>query len=116
MPPRTSRSLSRVLLYPNLEVTQLSLKPPFPRSRSEKRSSVRESTRRFAQKPISFTALSTILHGSTKGLPVDYSTEGDHLTEVHLIVNSMDSVPEGAYYFHKPSDTLVPSEGGKVSS
>jgi SagB-type dehydrogenase family enzyme len=73
----------------------------------------RGSTRRFAREPISFTQLSTLLVRSTKGVPADFLTPtGTTLTEIYLLVNSVDGIPSGAYVFHRDRHALeLLSEG-----
>ncbi len=60
----------------------------------------RGSTRRFARVPISFTELATILNYSTRGIPADF-LEGPETTllDLYLIVNDVETLEPGAYYF-----------------
>lgn len=67
----------------------------------------RGSTRRFAREPISFPQLSTILARSTQGVEADFlQSHGTTLTEVYLLVNAVDGLASGAYFFHRDQQTL----------
>lgn len=64
----------------------------------------RGSTRQFAQLPISFQQLSTILEQSSRGIPADFlGGPGTTLLDTYLIVNSVENLPTGAFYF-SPSE------------
>ena len=56
----------------------------------------RGSSRRFSGEPISFTELSTILDRSTRGIPADFPP----MNEIYLIVNGVDGLREGSYFFN----------------
>ncbi len=60
----------------------------------------RGSTRRFAREAIRFAELSTMLHHSTRGIPADF-LEGPEtsLLDLYLIVNAVDGLDPGSYYF-----------------
>ena len=66
----------------------------------------RGSTRRFARKPISFHALSTILHHSSRGVPFDFLQAGESLLETYLIVNAVEDLPAGVYFFDRVGGIL----------
>ena len=60
----------------------------------------RGSTRRFAQVEISFSQLSTVLHSSTQEIPVDaFGWSGQRLSQLYLIVNAVEGLHPGAYYY-----------------
>ena len=61
----------------------------------------RGSTRRFAREPISFVQLSTILDCSTRGVPADFLDPfGIQLNHLYLIVNAVEGLTPGAYFFN----------------
>jgi SagB-type dehydrogenase family enzyme len=67
----------------------------------------RGSTRRFARTAISFAELSTMLDRATRGIPADFlETSDDTLNEIYLIVNAVEGLPAGAYYFSRAQRTL----------
>ena len=67
----------------------------------------RGSTRRFAREPISFNQLSTILERATRGIPADLpSSGGALLNDLYLIVNSVDGLKPGAYYYARERKQL----------
>jgi SagB-type dehydrogenase family enzyme len=60
----------------------------------------RGSTRHFAREPISFVQFSTILDRSTEGVPVDFLNPGGaQLNDLYLIVNSVEGLLSGSYFF-----------------
>ena len=73
----------------------------------------RGSSRHFAQKPITFQQLSTVLERSSQGLPADFLKPfGATLNDIYLIVNAVDGLASGAYVFHRDSLSLeLLSEG-----
>jgi len=74
----------------------------------------RGSTRRFAQKSISFEALSTIIDAATSPLPLDFLSNDDSLTEFYFIANDVDELPPGAYYFDRGTSSLEQLKEGKL--
>jgi len=66
----------------------------------------RGSTRRFAQKSISFEALSTIIHASTGPIPIDFLSNDNSLIEFYLIANAVEGLPSGAYRFERTTQSL----------
>lgn len=67
----------------------------------------RGSTRQFAREPIPFGYLSRILQTSTGGIPADFlGPMGSTLLEIYLIVNAIDGLPAGAYYYDQPGRAL----------
>ena len=60
----------------------------------------RGSTRRFARQSISRAHLNAVLVSSTRGVPADFrGPRGAGLVDVYLIVNAVDGLPLGSYYF-----------------
>jgi len=67
----------------------------------------RGSSRKFARQSISFAQLSTLLDYATRGVPADFlKKSGKFLNELYLIVHSVESLPPGAYYFHREKKQL----------
>ena len=62
----------------------------------------RGSTRRFARKPITFAQLSTMLDRATRGIPADFLQPfGAQLNQLYLIVNDVEELEGGAYFFNR---------------
>ena len=60
----------------------------------------RGSTRRFARSPVAFDQLSVILDRSTRGIQADFlGRYGTSLLDHYIIVNAVDGLPKGAYFF-----------------
>jgi SagB-type dehydrogenase family enzyme len=67
----------------------------------------RGSTRKFAREPISFAQLATMLECSTRGFPADFhNPAGALLNHVYVIVNAVEGLKPGAYYFHRDRGAL----------
>jgi SagB-type dehydrogenase family enzyme len=67
----------------------------------------RGSTRRFAREPITFIQLSTILDRSTRGVPADFLDPfGAQLNDLYLIVNAVDGLASGSYFFDRQRQGL----------
>lgn len=66
----------------------------------------RGSTRRFATKSISFSALSAILYSSSRGVPFDFLGGKESLLGIYLIVNAVEGLPSGAYFFDRERDAI----------
>ena len=78
-----------------------------PASSLEEVISRRGSTRRFARVPITFAELSTLLERATRGVPADFAGDGGGvLGELYLIVNAVDGLPSGAYFFDRERSAL----------
>jgi SagB-type dehydrogenase family enzyme len=95
--------------------------PKFPLSPSIRKTSSladvilrRGSTRRFAQKPISFEALSTIIDASTGPIPLDFLSRNDSLIDFYLIANDVQGLPPGAYYHDRGAKSLRQLKEGKL--
>jgi SagB-type dehydrogenase family enzyme len=62
----------------------------------------RGSTRQFARVPISFDQLSTVLDRSTRGVCADFLRPfGAQLNDLYLIVNAVEALRPGSYYFNR---------------
>lgn len=62
----------------------------------------RGSTRQFTREPISLAQLSTMLDRSTRGFPADFhNPSGAQLNHMYVVVNAVDGLQPGAYYFHR---------------
>jgi SagB-type dehydrogenase family enzyme len=66
----------------------------------------RGSTRQFAREAISFRQLSTVLDRATRSIPADFLSPGEQLNELYLIVNAVEALASGAYYFHRKASRL----------
>ncbi len=74
---------------------------------------LRGSSRKFSRQPISFTQLSNIIHYSTRGVPLDflesksdnYNNENSTI-DIYLIVNDVEGLQAGAYFFDHNNETL----------
>ena len=74
---------------------------------------LRGSSRKFSRQPISFTQLSNILHYSTRGVPLDFldgKSDNDNNTnstiDIYLIVNDVEGLQAGAYFFDHYNESL----------
>jgi len=68
----------------------------------------RGSTRHFAREPIAFAQLSTILDHATRGIAADFLHPfGAQLNDLYLIVNAVDDLPSGSYFFHREQRGLA---------
>jgi SagB-type dehydrogenase family enzyme len=72
----------------------------------------RGSTREFAPVPISAAALGTLLAASLQGVPSDFQGEARWLVECYLIVNAVEGLPSGTYYYHPAEAALEPLARG----
>jgi SagB-type dehydrogenase family enzyme len=67
----------------------------------------RGSTRKFARKSITLAQLSTLLERATRGIPADFLNPfGRQLNDIYLIVNSVEGLVPGAYFFHREQRQL----------
>ena len=67
----------------------------------------RGSTRQFAREPITYAELSNALYYATRGTPGDFmvpKTVG--LNDLYLIVNSVEGIPAGSYWFDREASAL----------
>jgi len=62
----------------------------------------RGSTREFSRESISFQQLSTILYYSTIGVPADFvEPYGSSLINLYLIINAVDGLQSGSYFYNR---------------
>ncbi len=73
----------------------------------------RGSTRRFDHVPISLAQLAAVVGSATGGVPADFlGGPGDSLLDLYLIVNAVDDLPGGAYYFSPSRNGLYQLKEG----
>lgn len=65
----------------------------------------RGSTRKFSLESITVEQLSTILDCATSGIDSDFTNHGT-LTEPHIIVNAVDGLDSGSYYYVREKNSL----------
>lgn len=91
------------LTFPNLPTPEPFYPlPPAAASSAPLGQTIKErgSTRRFAPTSISRSNLASILHASTRGVPADFlNSPGSSLLNLYLIINAVDDIPPGAYYY-----------------
>jgi SagB-type dehydrogenase family enzyme len=66
----------------------------------------RGSTRQFSRLPISFLTLSNILMNSIHGIPMDYKNDSDSFVDLYLVVNSVEGLEKGGYYFNPRNNSI----------
>jgi SagB-type dehydrogenase family enzyme len=67
----------------------------------------RGSTRRFAQVPINLTQFSILLERATRGIPADFlEGRGTRLNDLYLIVNAVEGLANGSYFYHRGQHSL----------
>ena len=67
----------------------------------------RASSRRFKRQPIKLEQLQTMLRSSTQGIDVDFLPgPSEQLNELYLIVNAVEGLEPGAYYYRRSDGTL----------
>ena len=98
-------------------VTSLAPIPPaeLPGNSIEEVIQRRGSTRRFARRPIPFSDLSAILDRATRGVPADFLLERAQLNDIYLIVNRVDGLEPGAYYYRRAARELELLRPGEFS-
>lgn len=74
----------------------------------------RGSTRKFAQKPISSKALVTILEASTGPVPLDFQSEDGTLIDFYMIVNDVEDLEPGSYYYDRRTGSLGQLKPGRL--
>ncbi|MCS7142861.1 MAG: SagB/ThcOx family dehydrogenase [Aigarchaeota archaeon] len=74
----------------------------------------RGSTRRFSRRPIKRGDLETILRCSSSSLNSDFTIKPTlSLLDIYLIVNEVDGLEEGAYFYDRVRDSLVGLKRGR---
>ena len=67
----------------------------------------RGSTRRFAREPIALAHFRAVLQHATRGIPADFlGPEISSLLDIYAIVNSVEGLPSGSYFF-SPKDNAL---------
>jgi SagB-type dehydrogenase family enzyme len=72
----------------------------------------RGSTRKFSQKPITQSQLEKILYLANKNIPFDFIQHDDSLIDIYLIVNAVEGLKSGSYFYDKINNTLNELETG----
>jgi SagB-type dehydrogenase family enzyme len=76
----------------------------------------RASTRRFAHKELPFADLSVIIDRATRGIPADLSrADRNPLNEIYVIVNRVEGLPPGAYFYRRENRSLELLKPGDFS-
>lgn len=65
----------------------------------------RGSTRKFSLESITFEELSTILNKTTSGIDSDFISQ-DMISDIYIIVNAVDGLESGSYYYAKEKNSL----------
>jgi len=74
----------------------------------------RGSAREFSREPISFQQLSTVLYYSTIGVSADFlEPYGCSLINLYLIINAVDGLQPGSYFYHREQNKLELLKGGE---
>ncbi|MGH7775453.1 MAG: SagB/ThcOx family dehydrogenase [Candidatus Binatia bacterium] len=98
-------------LQPNSEGRLFPLRPlgdhEIPEDTIEEVILRRGSTRQFSHEAITFTQLSTMLDGATRGIPADFLNQGEvSLNDLYLIVHAVEDLPPGAYFLSRERHAL----------
>lgn len=76
----------------------------------------RASTRRFAHKELPFADLSAIIDRATRGIPADFSRAArDPLNDIYIIVNRVEGLPPGGYFYRRENRSLELLKPGDFS-
>jgi SagB-type dehydrogenase family enzyme len=76
--------------------------PELPASSIEEVILRRGSSRKFAEAPISIGQLSILLDRATRGVPADFvGSLGTRLNDIYLIVNAVEGLKPGAYFYER---------------
>ena len=73
----------------------------------------RGSTRRFAHEPIDYEQLLAIMDRATAEIPVDYAQVGPCLAECYLIVNAVEGLAPGAYFYSREEGRIELLKAGE---
>lgn len=74
----------------------------------------RGSTRQFARESIAFAELSNALYYATRGIPGDFlAPQTAPLNDLYLIVNAVDGIPPGSYWFDRERAAVCLLEAGE---
>ena len=101
----------------NLENTitlQPSLENTMPRDSIESVIMRRGSTRQFSLESISLQQFSTIIYYATRGIQTDFlKPYGNSLIDLYIIVNSVDNLESGSYFYNQETNVLELLKEGK---
>jgi SagB-type dehydrogenase family enzyme len=76
----------------------------------------RASTRRFAPRPMPLADLSAIVKRATRGMQTDFlAGDGTPLNDIYAIVNRVEGLPPGAYYYRGKDRALELLKPGDFS-
>lgn len=76
----------------------------------------RGSTREFAPVPIALTQLSDMLAASSRGIQADFLTPfGATMNDWYLIVNNVEGLPPGTYWYRREDQALEQLRAGNLS-
>src|SRR5256712_429926 len=67
---------------------------------------LRGSTRKFAQDPISFDHLSTIIRAVATKIPLDFLPDNETLIDFYFIANDVQELPPGSYFYDANTDSV----------
>jgi SagB-type dehydrogenase family enzyme len=67
---------------------------------------LRGSTRKFARRSISFSQLSGILKASITNIPLDFLPDNIALTDFYFIVNDVDDLAGGSYFYNQKTESI----------
>ncbi len=73
----------------------------------------RGSTRKFSLESITFDQLSTILNQATSKINSDFTSQ-ESLSDIYIIVNAVDGLESGSYYFVKEKNSLEQLRKGNL--
>ena len=77
----------------------------------------RASTRRFARKSMPFADLSVIVERATRGIATDWLEPGTSpINDIYAIVNRVEGLPPGAYFYSKEDRALELLKPGDFSA
>jgi SagB-type dehydrogenase family enzyme len=77
----------------------------------------RGSTRRFARKAMPFADLSTIIDRATRGITTDFlKPDGAPLNDIYAIVNRVEGLPPGAYFYCRKDRAMELLKPGDFSA
>jgi SagB-type dehydrogenase family enzyme len=76
----------------------------------------RASTRRFARKTMPFSDISAIIDHATRGIPADFlPRDAAPINELYAIVNRVEGLPAGAYFYQRADRELELLKPGDFS-
>jgi SagB-type dehydrogenase family enzyme len=87
-----------------------------PREAIEEVIQRRASTRRFAHRPIRFAELSVMLERAARAVPSDFlSSDEAHVNDIYMIVNRVEGLEPGAYFYGWERRELELLKGGEFA-